>query len=165
MTSVSANETAARLDAMVANYIHALEELPSATRLSEASQATVYAMACALLQSGQVQQASAYLSFLLLYAPTHPDYLCAKASCAMQGGDAHQAVELLSLALYVQPESCAIALALSEALIGSGAGESARQILLLVRKLAQLPADITEHTRAGLLLQTLATAPHPHASA
>ncbi len=165
MTSTSASDTTTRLETMVGNYVSDLESLPSTARLSEASQATVYAMACALLQAGQMSQASAYFSFLLLYAPTHPDYLCAKASCALQDGDPVQAVDLLSLALYVQPESCAIALALAEALISSGATEAARQILRLVRKLAQLPADLTEHTRAGLLLQTLTSDQDLHAPA
>ena len=165
MTSAASSDTITRIDAMVTSYVRDLESLPNATRLSEASQATVYAMACALLQRGQLQQASNYFSFLLLYAPTHPDYLCAKASCAMQSGNPHQAVELLSLALYVQPESCAIALALAEALISAESIHSARQILLLVCKLAQLPAHTAEHMRAGLLLQTLASETTSHAPA
>ena len=155
MTFISVNDTAACLSKMVERYVDDLKKLPSSSRLSETSQATVYAMACSLLQVGKLQQASSYFSFLLLYAPTHPDYLRAKASCAMQSGDPHQAADLLSLALHVEPESCAIALELAEALISLGAATAAQQILLLVRKLANLPSDTTEHARAGLLLQTL----------
>ncbi|MBS7777593.1 hypothetical protein [Acidovorax sp. CCYZU-2555] len=163
MTSTSANDTAHRIDAMVANYVSDLEKLPGSQRLSESSLDTVYAMACALLQSGQVPQARAYFSFLLLYAPTHPDYLCARASCATQEDDPHMAVDLLSLALYVKPESCTIALLLVEALVATGATEAARQILQQVRRLA-LPADATMLARAELLLQTL-TEQAQHATA
>ncbi|WP_159910927.1 hypothetical protein [Pantoea sp. 18069] len=155
MTPSCANAIAAALDAIIAGQIRELQQLPSANRLREASQTTIYAMACAMLQAGQWQQASAYLSFLLLYAPTHPDYLRTKAQCAMRNDDPIQATQLLSLALYVQPESSAIALSLAEALIEADAPEVARELLLQLRRLARLPADLTEHTRAGLLLQAL----------
>ena len=122
-------------------------------------------MACTLLQSGQLQQASAYFSFLLLYAPTHPDYLCARASCAIQEDDLPLAVDLLSLALYVKPTSCVIALALAEALVGTGATEGARQLLLLVQRLACQPADAAVLARTELLLKTLATGQADHAAA
>lgn len=146
---------AAALDAIIAGQIRELEQLPSANRLAPASQATLYTMACAMLQAGQWQQASAYLSFLLLYAPTHPDYLRTKARCALRAGNPIQATQLLSLALYVQPESTATALALAEALIEADAPEVARVLLLQLRRLAKLPADLAEHARAGLLLQAL----------
>lgn len=162
MTSISANDTVKRLDAMIANYVSALEKLPSSQRLSESSLTTVYAMAGALQQSGQLPQASAYFSFLLLYAPTHPDYLCARASCAIQQSDPQMAVDLLSLALYVKPQSCAIALALVDALIATDATDAARHILQQVCRLAQ-PEDATLLARAELLLQTL-TAQAPHAA-
>ncbi|MNR57005.1 hypothetical protein D3C85_1776950 [compost metagenome] len=55
----------------------------------------------------------------------------------------------------MQPESCAIALALAEALIEAEAPEAARVLLLQLQRLAKLPADLTERTRAGLLLQGL----------
>jgi predicted Zn-dependent protease len=154
MTSISAKDTVKRLDAMIAKYVSDLEKLPSSQRLSESSLSTVYAMACALLQSGQLPQASAYFSFLLLYAPTHPDYLCARASCAIQQSNPQMAVNLLSLALYVKPQSCAIALALVEALVATDATEAARHILQQVRRLA-LPEDATLLARAELWLQTL----------
>ncbi|MEF9999333.1 MAG: hypothetical protein RR720_10265 [Comamonas sp.] len=155
MTLSFMNATAADLDAMVAGQIRALRQLPSTTRLSEASRATLYSIACAMLQAGQLQPANAYLSLLLLYAPTHPDYLRTKAQCALRNGDPMQAAQLLSLALYVQPESSALALALAEALIQADAHALARVLLLQLRRLAQLPADLAEHTRAGLLLQGL----------
>ncbi len=148
-------EAAAKFDAMVAGQIRALSELPSASRLSEASQATLYSMACAMLQAGQGPQASAYFSFLLLYAPTRPDYLRSKAQCALRDNDPILATQLLSLALYVEPESRATALALAEALIAADAPGPARELLLQLLRLAQLPADLTELTRAGLLLQAL----------
>jgi predicted Zn-dependent protease len=154
---MTANTTTAALDAIIAGQIHELEQLPGANRLEPASQATLYAMACAMLQAGQWQQASAYLSFLLLYAPTHPDYLRTKAQCALRADNPIQATQLLSLALYVQPESCAIALALAEALIEADAPQAARVLLQQLQRLAQLPADLTEHTRAGLMLQALAS--------
>lgn len=165
MTTLSTNDTATQLDAMVASYVRDLEKLPGSQRLSESSLATVYSMACALLQSGQAPQASAYFSFLLLYAPTHPDYLCARAGCALQEGDPQLAADLLSLALHVQPESCAIALALAEALVGTGATEGARQLLLLVQRLACQPADAAVLARTELLLKTLATGQADHAAA
>ena len=165
MTSTSANDTATQLDAQVASYVSDLEKLPGSQRLSESSLSTVYAMACTLLQSGQLQQASAYFSFLLLYAPTHPDYLCARASCAIQEDDLPLAVDLLSLALYVKPTSCVIALALAEALVGTGATEGARQLLLLVQRLARQPADAAVLARTELLLKTLATGQADHAAA
>lgn len=155
MTPSSANPTAAALEAIIAGQVRELQQLPSANRLSEASQTTLYAMARSMLQAGQWQQASAYLSFLLLYAPTHPDYLCTQAECAMRIGAPTQASQLLALALYVEPESSAIALALAEALIEADAPAVARVLLLQLLRLAKLPADLTEHTRAGLLLQTL----------
>jgi predicted Zn-dependent protease len=151
MTSTAA----AALDAIIAGQIRELEQLPSANRLEPASQATLYSMACAMLQAGQWQQASAYLSFLLLYAPTNPDYLRTKAQCALRAGNPIQATQLLSLALYVQPESSATALALAEALIQADAHALARMLLRQLRRLAKLPADLAEHTRAGLLLQGL----------
>lgn len=164
MTSTSVNATVARLDALVADHVRELEQLPSTKRLSEASRATIYAMACAMLQADQLQQASAYLSFLLMYAPTNPDYLRTKAQCAMRNDDPILAMQLLSLALYVEPESRATALALAEALIAANVPEAARELLLMLRRLAQLPADLTEHTRAGLLLQALASTQGQHAT-
>ena len=150
---MTTSTTAAALDALLAGHIRELEQLPSAHRLEPASQATLYTMACAMLQAGQWQQAGAYLSFLLLYAPTNPDYLRAKAQCALRADNPIQATQLLSLALYVQPESCAIALALAEALIEAEAPKVARVLLLQLQRIAKLPADLTEHTRAGLLLR------------
>lgn len=164
MTAFYTNDTAHRLASLVAGYVGDLEKLPGSTRLSADSLAAVYAMACTLLQSGQLQQASAYFSFLLLYAPTHPDYLCARASCAMQEGEPQLAMDLLSLALHVQPESCAIALALAEALVGAGAIEAARLLLQQLLRLAQLPADASAQARAELLLQTLNPEPVSHAA-
>lgn len=164
MTSTSANDTATQLDAQVASYVSDLEKLPGSQRLSESSLSTVYAMACTLLQSGQLHQASAYFSFLLLYAPTHPDYLCARASCAIQEDDLPLAVDLLSLALYVKPTSCVIALALAEALVGTGAAEAARQILLLVLRLARPPEDASVLARAELLLHSLNSEQAHHAN-
>lgn len=164
MTSFTTNDTAQRMASLVAAYVGDLEKLPGSQRLSEESLATVYAMACTLLQSGQLQQASAYFSFLLLYAPTHPDYLCARASCAMQEGEPMLAMDLLSLALYVQPESCAIALALAQAMVGAGVTEGARPLLQQILRLARLPADATAQARAQLLLQAL-DEPASHATA
>ncbi|QKV54383.1 hypothetical protein [Comamonas antarctica] len=164
MTSSHTNDTAHRLASLVACYVGDLEKLPGSQRLSQDSLATVYAMACTLLQSGQLPQASAYFSFLLLYAPTHPDYLCARASCALQEGDPALAMDLLSLALYVKPESCAIALALAEAMVGAGANEGARPLLQQILRLAALPADATVRARAELRLQTLQTEPASHAA-
>jgi len=158
---MTSSTTAAALDAIIASHVRELEQLPSAHRLEPASQATLYTMACAMLHAGQWQQASAYLSFLLLYAPTHPDYLRSKAECALRADNPIQATQLLSLALYVQPESCAIALALAEALIEAEAPKVASVLLQQLQRLAKLPADLTEHTRAGLLLRGLDS----HASA
>ncbi len=165
MSSFTPNDTAHRLSSLVAAYVGDLEKLPGCERLSADSLATVYAMACTLLQSGHLQQAGAYFSFLLLYAPTHPDYLCARASCAMQEGDPLLAMDLLSLALYVKPESCAIALSLAEAMIGAGATESALPLLRQILRLALEPSDAPLQARAELLLQALDPEPASHAAA
>lgn len=164
MTNISVDASTHNLECLVATYVNELESLPGVGRLNEASQNAIYGMACALLQSGQLPLASAYFSFLLLYAPTHTDYLRGQAHCAMLDADAARAVELLSLALYIKPESSAIALELAESLISAKAPVTARNILLMVRKLAVLPTDIIEHTRAGLLLQGLPADQDMHAA-
>lgn len=164
MTSFSADDLATAPETPFADYAAAMEQLPASTQFSASSLQTIYAMACNFLQAGQRQRASDYFSFLLNYAPTNPDFLCARAGCAMQADDPALAVELLSLALYVQPESCSIALALAEALVRAGALKTARQMLLLVCRSAELPADAIAQARAELLLQALPSDAAPHAA-
>ena len=136
-------------------FVNNLKNLPSHERLSEDTLNAVYALAYQQIQHGRIKQAREYLALLLVYAPTDTRFLSAMAHCCEKDGDTDEAIQLYSLALYISPQSCQLALALAENLMRRGANEAAAQIFQQIVRLGTAPEDARSRFRAELWLQTL----------
>lgn len=153
---------------MVDAFEHAFAELnalPHTQRLDEATQASLYAMACTQMQTARYEQARQYFQILLFYAPSNIDYLRGLATCASQLEDWATAANALGTALYVEPESCSLALAWAESLYHLGMPTIAAEILKMVHRLATAPDEVPIAQRAQLLLQSLQEPEPSHAPA
>lgn len=154
-TSSLPAETSQQLADAFGQAFAELNTLPHTQTLDEATQASLYAMACTHMQVGRFDSARQYFQLLVFYAPSHVDYLRGLATCASQLQDWATAANALGTALYVEPESCALALAWSESLYHLGMPRIAAEILHMVLRLATAPEDAPIAQRARLLLQSL----------
>lgn len=164
MSSLPSDTATAMVDTFNQAFAE-LNALPHTQRLDEATQASLYAMACTQMQISRFEQARQYFQFLLFYAPSNVDYLRGLATCASQMEDWETAANALGTALYLEPDSCALALAWSESLYHLGMPTIAAEILKMVRHLATAPEDAPIAQRAQLLLQSLQESPPVHAAA
>ena len=153
--STESQETVQRLLAQVEAYTHSLQALPTAQRLDAATLDAIYAIAYQQLKQGRVDQAKRYFALLLVYAPTDARFLSGMAICSQVGGRNDDAIQLYSLALFIEPDSCQLAMALAESLVRHQAHDAARELLRLVVRLSQSPADAECRGRAELLLKAL----------
>lgn len=154
-TSVTPDKTVNTLLGQVDDYISALGALPSKDRLTPETLDLIYSFAYTQIQHGRIKQAREYLALLLVYAPTDIRFLSAMAHCCEKDGDTDEAIQMYSLALYISPQSCQLALALAESLLHRGAKEAAIQLLQQIVRLGSASEDARYRLRAELWLQTL----------
>lgn len=153
--STTSSETVTRLLEGVERYVASVERLPSATRLDKDTLEVIYDLAYHQLQQGRTSEAGRYFALLQVYAPLDLRFLLGMAACCQLENRNENAVYLYSMALYLKPQSCQIALALAESLVHAQAPVAARELLKLVVRLATSPTDSVTQERARILLNAL----------
>lgn len=145
--------------------LQTMQEMPQTKKLNESNQAAIYSMACTLMQSGHFDQAAKYFQFLAFYAPTNADYYQGWGTCARELADWPTAAHALGTALYLEPESNALALLWAETLLHLELPLVAKAICSLVMENTTTDEESALHHRAHLLIQSLEEAPNTHATA
>lgn len=156
----SPSHVANELLAQVEEFVEALQNTAATERLSPDTLDAIYAIAYQQIQQNRIKPARNYLALLLVYAPTDPRFLSAMAHCCEKDGDDDEAIQLYSLALYIAPQSCQLALALAECLIRRDNVDAAIQILEQLVRIGTDDANERYRSRAELWLHVLAL-PNP----
>lgn len=110
----------------------ALDALPSSARLSNESARTLYALAYHQAAQGHLSTALRYFSLLVLYRPTHPEYLHGLAHTYRMMECYDEALHIYSFLASMYPEECAYTLGIAECLLSQGALEEAKRTVDLV---------------------------------
>ena len=137
-----------------------LKSLPSNGRFSAAALEAVYSMAYHLLQQGQHERAMRLFAFLTLYAPTDARHLAGLAAAHQLAGNYAQALQLYSLAAYLQPDRPAFVLRMAECFLRLDGLSAAQALLqLVVRHGQENRAHEAAGARAQAMLDLLAHEP------
>jgi tetratricopeptide (TPR) repeat protein len=134
------------------SLINALKSLKSRTRFPRETLNVISSMAWGLMQQHQFERAYLYYNLLTLYDPIDTGFLTGQALCARELGRPGEALMLLDLATYIDPEQPLHALLAAECLLELDRVEEARELLPTI---ARFCAENSEYQAVGERAQAL----------